>query len=596
MKKGTKKQLPKQQRLKIKWPKLQFTKKKMLFGSISILIVLTIVISIAVLNQDVQEKYVYKETKVHYGMLTVGVTESGTVDIGTVEQTFDLDMSALQRVETGNSSTGSGFGAAGNNMGVTGGMGSFGGMGATGGMNAAGGSAGLNMFSQMFSGGSNLIGVGNASSLTVGKVLVSVGQQVAEGDVLYELAEESVSELEQELQDNVEKAKADLDAVYADQNLSKQTAQSTYDSSVAYGSYAKTEYNTTVQELQDAVSTSKTTLEKAKTTLSEYQTRLADITESYNDAVKTRDNFQYSLDHTEPTDAYMYVYYYEYTEQAQQTVDSLEQQKEQLERNVEQAELNVETATQNYEKAKRNQEQGLLSAKQTLALRELAYNTAQETYDITLAYLEEDAVTQEGIYQETKDKWEEFSSYISGNSILAGYNGVITSVELEEGDSITTGSLLVTLYDLEDVSMTVSVYESDMTDISFGSLANISFTAYPEDVFTATVTEISDASTDSNGNVLYDVTITIDGDTSGLFQGMTGDITFVTEQSEETLYVSKRAIITENDKSYVKVREENGNIVKKEVSTGFSDGTYVQITEGLSEGEIVLIESKVSGS
>ena len=70
-------------------------------------------------------------------------------------------------------------------MGATGGMGSIGGMGATGGMNAAGGSAGLNMFSQMFSGGSNLIGAGNASSLTVGKVLVSVGQQVAEGDVLY---------------------------------------------------------------------------------------------------------------------------------------------------------------------------------------------------------------------------------------------------------------------------------------------------------------------------------------------------------------------------------------------------------------------------
>lgn len=586
--KEMKKQLPKQQQAKIKkpkikCPKLRFAKKKVILGSISISVILALVITIVVVNRDDQENYVYKETKVRYGTLTVGVTESGTVDIGTVEQTFDLDMSALQRVETGSASSSSGFGA--------GGMGDAG-----GGMTAmGGGTAGLNMFSQMFSGGGNLIGVGNASSLTVGKVMVSVGQQVAVGDVLFELAEDSVSELEQELQDNVKKAKADLDAVYADQNLSKQTAKSTYDSSVAYGDYAQTEYNTTVQELQDAVSTGKTTMENAKTTLSEYQSRLSDITESYNDAVKARDNFKYSLDHTEPTDAYMYVYYYEYTEEAQQLVDSLEQQKEQLEKNVEQAKDNVETATQNYEKAKRSLDQGLLSAKQTFALRELAYNTAQETYDITLAYLEEDAATQEEIYQETKDKWEEFSSYISGTSILAGYNGVIISVELEEGDSITTGSALLTLYDLEDVSMTVSVYEENMTDISLGSLANISFTAYPEDIFTATVTEISDASTDSNGNVLYDVTITIDGDTSGLFQGMTGEITFVTEQSEETLYVSKRAIITENDKSYVKIREEDGDIVKKQVSTGFSDGTYVQITEGLSEGDIVLIESKVSG-
>ncbi len=589
--------------MKQKGTKIQLTKRNVLLGLVSILVILAIVISALVVNQSSKENYVYKETKVQFGTLTVGVTERGAVDIGTVEQTFDLDMSALQRVETGNSGGGTNYGSGGSvgsgggtGFGAGGGMGSAGGMSSGAGMPGMSGNGGLNMFSQMFSGSGNLVGTGEAAALTVGSVKVSIGQQVAVGDVLYELAEESVSELEQELKGNVEKAKADLDAVYADQKLSKQTAKATYESSLAYGEYAQTEYNISIQELQDAVDTEKKTLEKAKTTLTEYQTRLADITESYNDAVKAMDNFKYSLDHTEPTDAYMYVYYYELTEQAEQVVSSLEQQKTQLENNVEQAQSNVDTATQNYAKAKRNLEQGKLSAKQTFELRKLAYNTAQETYDITLAYLEEDALTQEEIYQETQTKWNEFSSYISGNAVLAQYNGVITSVELEEGDSITTGSALVTLYDLEDVSMSVSVYEEDMTDISLGSEAIINFTAYPDDVFNAMVTEISDASTDSNGNVLYDVTITIAGDTSGLFQGMTGDITFITEQSEETLYVVKRAVITENNKSYVKIREEDGDIVKKEVTIGFSDGKYIQIVEGLSEGDIVLIESRVSGS
>ena len=132
-----------------------------------------------------------------------------------------------------------------------------------------------------------------------------------------------------------------------------------------------------------------------------------------------------------------------------------------------------------------------------------------------------------------------------------------------------------------------------MEDISLGSEANISFTAYPEEIFRAQVTEISDASTDSDGNVLYDVTVTLEGDVSKFFQGMTGDITFVTKQSEETLYIYRRAVITENEKSYVKVRDEEGNTVKKEISTGFSDGIYIQVVEGLSEGDIVLIESRV---
>ena len=51
---------------------------------------------------------IYKETTVKYGTLVKGVTESGSVDIGTVDQTFDLDMSALQRTDTSGSSSSGG--------------------------------------------------------------------------------------------------------------------------------------------------------------------------------------------------------------------------------------------------------------------------------------------------------------------------------------------------------------------------------------------------------------------------------------------------------------------------------------------------------
>lgn len=556
---------------------IQAGKWRILLAAISCLAISVIAVSVLIGMRGRHESYVYKETQVEYGRLTVGVTKSGSIDIGTVEQTFDLDMSALQRVETGNSESNS-------NMGTVGGMPAMGGM-----------EGGLNMFGQTFGGGS-LVGAGEASSLTVARVQVSVGQEVSEGDVLYELAEKSVSELEQKLQANVEKAKTDLDAVYADQVLSRQTAKYAYESSMAYGDYAGTEYDTAVQELEDAVETKRIALERAKDSFEEYQNLLKDISDSYNDAVQALENCQYSLENTSPSEAYLYGYYYELTENAQATADSLKQQKEQLENNVRQAKENVETATQNYNGARRSLEQGKLSAKQTYDLRNLAYDTAQETYDITLGYLDEDAAVQEEIYQETKEKWEEFSSYISQNAVLAKYNGVVTSVALTKGDSIHTGSALITLYDMDNVTMTVSVYEEDMTDIFLGSEANILFTAYPEDPFTAVVTEISEASGDSRGNVVYEVTVTVQGDVSGLFQGMTGDITFITRQSEETLYVYKRAVITENGKSYVKVREDNGNIVKREITIGFSDGTYIQVVEGLSEGDVVLIESKVGGS
>jgi HlyD family secretion protein len=281
--------------------------------------------------------------------------------------------------------------------------------------------------------------------------------------------------------------------------------------------------------------------------------------------------------------------------QSQQTiVDSLEQKKERLEESVEQAEESVEMAKKSLSAAKRSLAQGLLTAKETLELRQLAYNTAQETYDIAIAYLEEDAAEQEETYAETAEKWAEYSSYVDGTSICSDYNGVITAINLEEGDSINTGTVLVSLYDMDEVSMTVTVDEDDMTDISLGSEAAINLTAYPDTVFRATVSEISDAETDSSGNVTYDVTVTLTGDVSGLFQGMTGDITFISEETADVLYVSRRALITDGDDTYVKVRDEKGKVKKIRVTTGFTDGTYTEITSGLSEGDTVLIESKVN--
>ncbi len=574
------------------------TKKKKILITVGGLGIAALVVGGVMLATGEKAEYTYKETEVEFGNLVVGVTESGTVDIGTVEQTFDLDMSALQRVSTSASSSSS----SSQNNSSGGAMGGFYVGGFAGGDSvgeaAVGGTAqggGLNMFSQIFGmSGGNTAAQGTDSSLTISNVLVSVGQQVSQGDVLFELEEESVAELEEQLQSNIEKAKADLDAVYADQKLSKQTAEYTYKTSTAYGTYAQTEYDTTVWELQQTVEEKEQALEQAKESLSGYQEQLTAITKSYEEAALILENCNWSLENTDKaSDVLGYTYYFELAQSAESNVDSLKQKKEQLTRNVEQAEENVETAQKSYNSAKRSLAQGLISAQQTLDLRNLAYNTAQETYDIAMAYLEEDSSEQEEIYQEVQDKWEEFSSHISGNNVCAQYNGVITSVELAAGDSIYTGDVLVSLYNMDEVSMTVTVDEDDMTDISVGSQANISFTAYPNTTFTARVSEIADAVASSDGSVTYDVTVTLQGDVSGLFQGMTGDITFVTEETKDVLYVSKRAIITDNDKSYVKIRNEKGDIEKKEVVTGFTDGINIEIVEGLSEGDVVLIESKV---
>lgn len=550
-------------------------------GIVCVCVVILIVF--LVVNKNEEASVSYKETTVQYGSLMQGVTEEGSVDIGTVEQTFDLDMTALQRATTSSSSDSGSSSSSGS---------------APGGMSAAGG-GGADMFSQIMSslGGSTFTASGEDSTLTVASVEVTVGQQVAEGDVLYTIEEDTVSDLEEQLQSNVEKAKADLEAVYADQTLSKTQAQNTYDTSIAGGSYADTEYNSTIQSLADAVTEAQTTLTRAQELLATYQQQLEEANTGYAEAAQTLANCEYSRDAVDKTDdPYMYVYYCELVSQAESTANSLENTVEQLEDNIEQATKNVEQAQTNYNKAVREQAQGKITATQTRDLRKLAYDTAQETYDVALAYLEDTAEEQEEVYADAQEAWDDFSTTIQGNSVCATYNGVVTSVNLAEGDTISTGTALISLYDMDEVTMTVTVDEDDMTDIAVGSAAKISFTAYPDQLFDAAVSEIADAETDSSGNVTYDVTVTLSGDVSGLFQGMTGEITFVTDSVADVLYVSKRAVITDGDDSYLLVQDENGNIKRTKVTVGFSDGTYVEIQDGVSEGDTVLIESTTGGT
>ena len=127
------------------------------------------------------------------------------------------------------------------------------------------------------------------------------------------------------------------------------------------------------------------------------------------------------------------------------------------------------------------------------------------------------------------------------------------------------------------------------------SVVKVTLLPYPELVFYGEVSEIGDAQYDSSSGVsYYDITVSVDGKEADFYQGMTGEVTFITKETKEVAYVSNRAIVREGTKSYVKMKDEEGQMVTREVVTGFSDGVNVEIKEGLSEGEIVLIESRVS--
>jgi len=558
------------------------TKNKIIAAVAAGILVLILIIVLIICNllKNSAGEVVYKDTTAQYGDLTVGVTEDSTVDIGTVEQTFDLDISSLVTSDSSSSSTTS---TTSSDQGA--------GMGMGGG--------GTDMFSQLFnlaSGNTSTTTTDSGNTMDIESVLVTIGQRIEVGDVLFTITQDSIDAIRDKLASDVAEAKTALDEVVTDQVSTKLDAKHTYESSLAYGGYAKTEYDAAIATLNDTVSTTESELTLATQELATLNQNLTDLKTEYAAAVTSLNAAQSNVDLVnKDTNTYWYMQYEAVRESAASYADSLETSVENTETSIDKAEDNVTTLTTKLSQAKRDLASGLLQAKETYDLRLLAYNNAKETYDVATAYLDENQTDAQSTYDDAVDKLSEFDDYIVNQSILSEYSGVVTDVALAAGDTVSMDSSMITLYDDEAVTMTATVEEDDMTDIALGNEVNISLTAYDDQILTGIVSEISDATYNSNTGVNeYSVTVTLQGDVSGLYQGMSGEVTFITKQSSEVVYVSNRAIFRDGTKSYVKVKDENGNITNKEVTTGFSDGVNVEIVEGLSKGDTVLIESKVS--
>ena len=511
----------------------------------------------------------YRETTVEYGNLTVGITEDSTVNIGTVSQTFDLDISALVSSDSSSSSS-------------TSQNDSMGGMGM-----------------QMFSFGGDTY-TSQSQEMVIDSVHITVGQEIQAGDVLYTLTEDSVEEIRTQLEEDVDDTLADYQALTVEQQQSYLTAKQGYDTYVTNGSLAELTYNKKLQDLQDKVDEAADTLEEKQNQVNENLEKLVELQEELTSAKKDLKDAEAAVSENHDNrynDPYYYTVYLNTRDMAQTIVDEIEDDIESLTDENETLLTEIGEATRSWNEACRNLESEKLTAQQTLETDQYYASVSSEWYSIQTTSLDNEKQSAYASYESAVKKLDEFNSYIVGNDVIAEDSGVVTEVPLEEGDGVTRNTSLVTLYDASDVTMEITVSEDGYKAIDQDGEVNITYTAYPDVVYSGIISEVSDAAYDSSsGEVYYTITVTVQGDVSGLYEGMTGDVTCVTKETKEVTYVSNRAIFRDGTRSYVKVRDENGSIVEKDVTTGFSDGVNVEITEGLSQGDTVLIESKVSES
>ena len=540
-------------------------KMKIFMGACAALAVLAVIL-ICCLGADSKE-VVYVETTATMGNLTVGITETGNVEVEEEVQTFDIDIDEF----AGDSSGGFAWESPGGGMG------------------------GLQDMGQLFGGGNT---TADTRELIVEEVFVSVGQEITAGTPICSFSQESLAEIKNGLVEDEAAAGNTLKERETDLEISKLSASQELEQNLLYGELAQLEYNVTVAELDTKLTETQDTLETEKESLAENEEKLLQKQEELSLAMEVLANAEYILkEYPVRTSLEGWIQAENNRSTAESTVESLEKEVESLTETIESAGKKINTLENEAVTAKKQNETGKIEAKALLDTRILKYESAQEIYDTAIAESTLNYEIASDEYEEAKEKLDEFEAVIVDNFLIAASDGVISKVSVEAGDSIRKDSEIITYNAYEEVSVTITLEEADREKIELGSVANVTVAALNDELFSGEVTEIGDAVYDNDSGVnTYEVTVSLSGNLERVFDGMSVEITLITKEEKEVLHIPNRAVIRDGAKSYVKVKTSEGEIKKTEIRTGFSDGIDVEILEGLSEGDIILVESKVSGS
>ncbi len=177
----------------------------------------------------------------------------------------------------------------------------------------------------------------------------------------------------------------------------------------------------------------------------------------------------------------------------------------------------------------------------------------------------------------------------TGPEVKAPFDGVVTRVDVEEGDTVSAIIPIIYLMDPASKELVVEVDELDVTEVTPGQKVNIEVDALPGLKLEGKVSSISLLPTQAAGVVVYDVKIGFDAPADlGLRLGMSATADIIIAERKNVLLVPDRAINQDSQgRTTVEIRL-NEQTAERKVVIGVSDGTQTEIVSGLKEGEVVV--------
>lgn len=229
-------------------------------------------------------------------------------------------------------------------------------------------------------------------------------------------------------------------------------------------------------------------------------------------------------------------------------------------------------------------------------------------------------------YEKAKSTYEKAAADIIKVRRNLGYavitspiDGVVISKEVEEGQTVAAGFETPTLFtiakDLTEMQVIADVDEADIGQVEEGQRVTFSVDAYPNDVFEGQVTQVRLQATVESNVVTYEVVISAPNPDLKLKPGLTATVAIYTLEKNNVLTISPKAlkfipnqamaelagislqpIHVGNTALQKTVWVREGEVLQeKEIGTGTSTASLLEVTEGLKDGEEIVLDMQAGG-
>lgn len=190
-----------------------------------------------------------------------------------------------------------------------------------------------------------------------------------------------------------------------------------------------------------------------------------------------------------------------------------------------------------------------------------------------------------------KNTITKLKEYAVSETVYANKNGVVSGINITDGDFVEKGSEILRISDKESFEISVNINEASIEKIETGQKAEITFTALKDKIYNGTVTNIAEEAKQTSGltgkETSVEVIITLDDIVDNLRPGYTSNCSIITSTDKNVIVIPYECIRSDDFGEYV-YKINKTKAVKTYINTGteYKDGVLVK--SGIRSGEVLI--------